>query len=36
MPTIPPAVAKYADPDDVIAVVDAYGNMDAVDVVAMK
>ena len=28
-PTAPPEVAKYAEPEDVIAVVEAYGNTDA-------
>ena len=29
MPTLPPEVAKYAEPLDVSAVDDAYGNTDA-------
>ena len=35
-PTAPPAVAKYAEPLEVRAVVEAYGNAEAVVVVAVK
>jgi hypothetical protein len=36
MPTFPPAVAKYAEPDDVTTVVEAYGKTEAVVDVAVK
>ena len=36
IPTLPLAVAKYAEPEEVIAVVEAYGNTEAVEEVAMN
>lgn len=36
IPTFPPAVARYAAPVDVRAVVDAYGNVEANVEVAVK
>ena len=36
IPTPPPLVAKYADPVEEMAVVEAYGNVEAVEDVAVK
>ena len=36
MPTFPPLVAKYAEPLEVKAVVEAYGNTEAMEEVAVK
>lgn len=36
MPTLPPLVAKYAEPEEVTTVVEAYGKIEAADDVATK
>jgi hypothetical protein len=36
MPTLPTPVAKYAEPEEVSPVVDAYGNCEAIRVVLAK